>query len=124
MRRYGFKALAEDSLPVMVPRNDKGVVPISRERVRHLRKHLIVTLRALRMMKDSEHSVSLLRPEPEGFVARVARTACSLCKGWSCTNGDDHAFLATRTAISPIYRREHSRLAALRRGDAGRGCSQ
>ena len=97
MRRHSFKALADDSLPVMVPRNDKAAVPISRERVRRLRKHLIVTLRALRMMKDSEHSVSLLRPEPEGFVARVARTACSLCKGWCCTNGDDHAFLDQAT---------------------------
>ena len=95
MRRHSFKALAGDSLPVMVPRNDKAAVPISRERVRRLRKHLIVTLRALRMMKDSEHSVSLLRPEPEGFVARVARTACSLCKGWCCTNGDEHAFFGS-----------------------------
>ena len=57
MRRHGFKALAEDSLPVMVPRNDKAEVRISRERVRRLRKHLIATLRALRMIKDSEHSV-------------------------------------------------------------------
>ena len=97
MRRHSFKALADDSLPVMVPRNDKAAVPISRERVRRLRKHLIVTLRALRMIKDSEHSVSLLRPEPEGFVARVARTACSLCKGWCCTNGGDHAFLDQAT---------------------------
>jgi len=23
----------------------------------------------------------------------MARTACSLCNGWCCTNGDDHAFL-------------------------------
>src|SRR5215472_4757263 len=94
MRRHKFKTVADDdSLPVMVPSNDKAAVPISRERVRRLRKHLIVTLRALRMTKDPEHSVSPLRPEPEGFAARVARTACSLCKGWCCTNGDDHAFL-------------------------------
>ena len=98
MRRQNFKAVADDdSLPVMVPRNDKLAVPISRERVRRLRKHLIVTLRALRIMKDSEHSVSPLPPEPEGFAARVAHTACSLCKGWCCTNGDDHAFLDQET---------------------------
>jgi hypothetical protein len=94
VRRHKFKAVADDdTLPVMVPRNDRAAVPISRERVRRLCKHLIVTLRALRMMKDPEHSVSPLRPEPEGFAARVARTACSLCKGWCCTNGADHAFL-------------------------------
>jgi hypothetical protein len=94
VRRHNFKAVADDdSLPVMVPRNDKAAVPISRERVRRLREHLIVALRASRMMKDPEHSVSPLRPEPEGFAARVARTACSLCKGWRCTNGEDHAFL-------------------------------
>jgi hypothetical protein len=97
MRRHSFKALAGDSLPVMVPRNDKAAVPISRERVRRLRKHLMVTLGGLRMMKDSQHSVSPLRPEPEGFAARVARTACSLCKGWCCPNGDDHAFFDQET---------------------------
>jgi hypothetical protein len=62
----------------MVPRNDKAVVPITAERVRQLRKHLVVALRALRTMKNPEHSVSSLRPEPEGFAARVARTACSV----------------------------------------------
>src|SRR5262249_42368915 len=94
IRRPNFKAVADDdSLPVMVPRNDNAAVPISPERVRRLRKHLVVTLRALRMMKDPEYSVSPLRPEPEGFAARVARTACSLCKGWCCRNGKDHAFL-------------------------------
>jgi hypothetical protein len=75
----------------MVPRNDKAAVPIPRERVRRLCKHLIVTLRELRVMQDPELSVS--PPEPEGFAARVARTACSLCKGWCCTNGADYAFL-------------------------------
>ena len=38
-----------------------------------------------------------LRPEPEGFAARVARTACSLCKGWCCRNGEDTAFLDETT---------------------------
>jgi len=94
MRRHTFKAAADDdSLPVIIPRNDKAVVPISPERVRRLRKHLVLTLRALRTMKGPEHSVSPLRPEPEGFAGHVARTACSLCKGWCCRNGEDHAFL-------------------------------
>ena len=98
MRRQNFRAAADDdSLPVMVPRNDKAAVPISHERVRRLRKHLVVALRALRTMKNPKHSVAPLRPEPEGFAARVARTACSLCKGWCCRNGEDHAFLDEET---------------------------
>jgi len=108
MRRHNFKAAADDdSLPVMVPRNDKAAVPISLERVRRLRKHLLVTLRSLRTTKNPEHSVSPLRPEPEGFVARVARTACSLCKGWCCRNGEDNAFLdeATMARVAAQGRR-------------------
>ena len=94
MRRLKLNADAEDdSSPVMVPRNDKAVVPTSNERVRRLRKHLVVALRALRTIKNHKRSVSPLRPEPEGFAGRVARAACSLCKGWCCRNGADHAFL-------------------------------
>ncbi len=103
MRRHSFKAPADDdSMPVIVPRNDKAVVPISPERVRRLRKHLVVTLRALRKMKNPDHSVSPLRPEPEGFAGHVARTACSLCKGWCCNNGEDHAFL-DETTIARVH---------------------
>jgi hypothetical protein len=36
-------------------------------------------------------------PEPAGFPAVVARTACSLRKGWCCRNGADDAFLDDRT---------------------------
>src|SRR5215467_15455487 len=94
MRRLKLNADAEDdSFPVMVPRNDKAVVPTSNERVKRLRKHLVMALRALRTMKNPKHSVSPVRPEPDGFAGRVARAACSLCKGWCCRNGADHAFL-------------------------------
>jgi hypothetical protein len=104
MRRHTFKAAADDdSLPVIIPRNDKAVVPISPERVRRLRKHLVLTLRALRTMKGPEHSVSPLRPEPEGFAGHVARTACSLCKGWCCRNGEDHAFLDEGTIAPRVH---------------------
>jgi hypothetical protein len=106
MQRQNFKAAADDdSLPVMVPRNDKAVVPISPERVRRLRKHLVVTLRSLRTMNYFDHSVSPLRPEPEGFTGRVTRTACSLCKGWCCRNGEDNAFLDETTMARVRYAR-------------------
>jgi hypothetical protein len=98
MRRWNvMTAPDDDSLPVMVLRNDKPTVPISAERVTRLRKHLVVTLRALRKLKGPDHSVSPLQAEPEGFAGRVARTACSMCKGWCCKNGDDHAFLDETT---------------------------
>jgi hypothetical protein len=87
----------DDSQPVMVPRSDKALVAVSPERVRRLREHLIKTLRELRVAKHLEHVASPMRPEPTGFAARVARTACSLCKGWCCRNGDDDAFLDDRT---------------------------
>src|SRR3954447_23983588 len=63
----------------------------------------VIILRELRMIKDPQHSVSPLRPEPEGFAARVTRTACSLCKGWCCTNGADHAYL-DQVTISRVRR--------------------
>ena len=87
----------DDSQPVMVPRNDKALVTVAPERVRRLREHLIKALRDLRMAKHSERFASPVRAEPTGFAAQVARTACSLCKGWCCRNGDDDAFLDDQT---------------------------
>jgi hypothetical protein len=85
----------DDSLPVMVPRSDKELVPTPATRVRRLREHLIEALRELRTAKRAERITS--PPEPTGFAARVARTACSLCNGWCCRNGNDDAFLDDRT---------------------------
>jgi hypothetical protein len=94
MRRQDFSHDTDDDpLSVMVPRSDKVLVQTPPERVRRLRKHLIVTLRALRTMKDSKRTASAPCPEPEGFVAHVASTACGLCRGWCCKNGEDDAFL-------------------------------
>jgi len=95
----------DDSLPVMVQRNDKATVPISAERVKRLRKHLVVTLRALRKLKSP----------PGGFAGRVARTACSLCKGWCCKNGDDQAFLDETTLARVCSARPALDLAAMLR---------
>ena len=83
----------EDCEPVIVPRNDKSLVAVAPERVRRLREHLIGTLREMRPAKPWVHSVSPALPDPTGFPARVAHTACSLCKGWCCRNGDDNGFL-------------------------------
>jgi len=84
----------DDGQPVMVPRNQKSVVTTLPERAERLRKHLTAVLCASRPMADPEHPSP---PEPENFAAHVARTACSLCRGWCCRNGGDHAFLDERT---------------------------
>ena len=76
----------------MVPRNDKDLVAVPPERVRRLREHLINELRDLRKAAHLERFASPAQPEPPALAARVARTACSLCKGWCCRNGDDDAF--------------------------------
>ena len=81
----------------MVPRNDKPLVAVKPARVRRLREHLIEVMRELRMEKQWACSASPVRSEPTGFPARVAQTACSLCKGWCCRNGDDDGFLDDRT---------------------------
>jgi hypothetical protein len=86
-----------DSLPVMVPRSDDRLAAVPPERVRRLREHLIKALRDLREEKHWERLASPERPEPSGFEGRVARAACSLCKGWCCRNGGDDAFLDDRT---------------------------
>jgi hypothetical protein len=89
----------DDSLPVMVPRSDKGLAAIAPERVRRLREHLI---EALGTAKRWEHFASLERPGPYGFEARVARTACSLCKGSAASAGPVEAPTAFKGAVIGI----------------------
>jgi hypothetical protein len=87
----------DDNLPVMVPRNDKPLVAVSPERVRRLREHLIKELGYLQKRTHLERFATPERPGPIGFAAIVAHSACSLCKGQCCKNGDDDAFLDDRT---------------------------
>jgi hypothetical protein len=81
---------------VTVPLNLKALAPRSSERVRRLRRHLVASLRAMRTMKNPMASASPQRPEPDGFVGRVAKAACSACKGSCCKGGGDHAYLDER----------------------------
>jgi hypothetical protein len=85
--------IEDDALPVMVPRNNKTLVAVAPERVRRLRERLIEILREMRTAKPGLHSVVPARRDPTGFPARVAQTACSLCRGWCCRNGDNDGFL-------------------------------
>jgi hypothetical protein len=93
MRRRSL-GVDDVSRSVKVPRSDKALVPMSAARVRRLRKHLVEMLREAKVLKKAP---SPYPPEPTGFAARVARAACSLCRGWCCRNGGDDAFLDDQT---------------------------
>ena len=92
----------DDSQPVMVPRNQKPIVTTSPERAARLRKHLATVLSTSGLSTNLEIQSP---PEPQSFASRVARTACSLCKGWCCRNGDDDAFLDERTLARVLQAR-------------------
>jgi hypothetical protein len=81
---------------VMVPYNAKALAPNEPERTRRLRKHLVQSLRALRTMKDPVGNASALHPAPEGFAGKVTRTACTMCRGYCCKGGGEHAYLDER----------------------------
>ena len=81
---------------VTVPLNTRALVPMEPERVWRLRKHLVQSLRAMRTMKRPVESASPLRPEPDGFIGKVARAACTLCRGFCCKGGGDHGYLDER----------------------------
>ena len=87
----------DDCLPVMVPRSDKRLVPLTPERVERLRQHLREALLDLGKARQLDRFAAPVSLEPAGFAATVARAACSLCKGWCCRNGGDEAFLDGRT---------------------------
>jgi hypothetical protein len=81
---------------LVVPMNSRELAPVDAGRIWRLRKHLVQSLRAMRTMKRPVESASPLRPEPDGFIGKVARTACSLCRGYCCKGGGDHGYLDER----------------------------
>lgn len=89
-------ANADGHTTVTVPLNRKTLSPTHLERVRRIREHLVRSLRGLRTMKRPEQNASPLRPEPPGFAGEVARVACSLCGGFCCKGGGEHAYLDER----------------------------
>jgi hypothetical protein len=92
----GDGADAGGNQAVMVPLNVRALAPKEPERVWRLRKHLVQSLRAMRTMKRPVESAPPLRPEPDGFIGKVARAACSLCRGFCCKGGGDHGYLDER----------------------------
>lgn len=89
-------AAADGHQEVMVPLNQRALVPTPPERVRRIREHLVRSLRDLRTMKHPDRNASPLRPEPQGFAGTVASAACALCSGFCCKGGGEHAYLDER----------------------------
>jgi len=81
---------------VSVPLNRRALVLTHPVRVRRIREHLVRSLRDLRTMKHADRYASPLRPEPGGFAGTVARAACTLCQGFCCKGGGEHAYLDER----------------------------
>ena len=62
-----------DAVIVTVPRLNDVLEPPSPGRVRALKRHLVQSLRDLRVAKRPERLIQPPTPEPTGFTATVAR---------------------------------------------------
>ena len=109
----------DDILPVIVPRNDKALAPISAERIQKLSEHLL-RVSAGEKAQSAPSQSEPVRPEPNGLAAKVARTACTLCRGFCCKNGADDGFLDEATLARALQDGIVSDLAALVRLYLGR----
>lgn len=97
---------------VMLPSYRGTLAPAAPERVRRLRKCLVENMRAARERPSNvrEAATAAVTPEPAGFRGDVARAACTLCAGWCCRNGGEHAYLEGRDLAR--VRRERAELDA------------
>lgn len=66
-------------------------------RIRALKRHLVESLRDVRVAKHPERLIQKRTAQPEGFAADVVRAGCSACQGHCCRGGGDHAYLDERT---------------------------
>lgn len=86
-----------DAMIVTVPLLDEMLEPPPPHRVRALKRHLVQSLRDLRIAKRPGRLVQKSTPEPEGFTAAVLATGCATCQGHCCKGGGDHAYVDERT---------------------------
>jgi hypothetical protein len=82
---------------VTVPLLRETLEPPPAPRVRAFRRHLVQSLRDLRIAKRPERLVQRATPEPAGFTATVLQAGCSTCRGHCCKGGGDHAYIDERT---------------------------
>src|ERR1700722_6519819 len=81
-------ALAETQVPALP---DQTPEPPPRPRVRALKRHLIQSLRDLRVARRPERLIQRPAPEPSGFTATVLAAGCATCRGHCCKGGGESA---------------------------------
>jgi hypothetical protein len=86
-----------DRVFVTVPLLQETLEPPPPTRVRALKRHLVQSLRDLRIAKRPERLVQRTTPEPAGFTGAVVQTGCATCQGHCCKGGGDHAYIDERT---------------------------
>ncbi|WP_428485895.1 hypothetical protein [Rhodopila sp.] len=84
-------------MEITVPYQDRTLESPSLDRVRRLRRHLVRSLRDLRVAKHPDRLIQPYTAEPEGDVAAVLRAGCAACHGHCCLGGGEHAYLDERT---------------------------
>ena len=99
-----------DRVFVTVPILKESLEPPPPARVRAFKRHLIQSLRDLRIAKRPERLLQRTTPEPSGFTAAVLQAGCATCQGHCCKGGGDHAYIDERTMAR--VRRDHPDLDA------------
>lgn len=82
---------------VTVPLLNDTLEPPPPDRVRALKRHLVRSLRDLRVAKRPDRLVQAATPEPTGFTATVLAAGCATCRGHCCKGGGEHAYIDERT---------------------------
>jgi hypothetical protein len=82
---------------VPVPLLDEVLEAPPPDRIRGLKRHLVQSLRALRVAKRPDRLIQKTTPEPAGFKAAVVGAGCATCRGHCCMGGGDHAYIDERT---------------------------
>src|ERR1700722_16241036 len=86
-----------DAVVVIVPMLSETLEPPPPARVKALKRHLVQSLRALRVAKRPDRLIQQATPEPVGFAAAVLSAGCATCQGHCCKGGGDHAYIDERT---------------------------
>jgi len=86
-----------ETIEIPVPLLDETLEPPPPERVRALKKHLIRSLRDLRIAKRPDRLIQTVTRAPEGFAAAVVAAGCATCRGYCCKGGGEHAYIDERT---------------------------
>jgi hypothetical protein len=86
-----------DPVLVTVPLLNDTTEPPPASRIRALKRHLVQSLRDLRVAKRPDRLIQKTTPEPTGFTATVLAAGCAACQGHCCKGGGDHAYIDART---------------------------